>query len=165
MSQTPKLLTKKLGVTSQDLNNVVDTRTQALNHIANQNNPHGVTPLQLGIAYGTNTQAATTAARTVTLANYVRRTGSIVRVRFTNAVNVANPTLNVNGTGAAPIFHNGAAITTAASANRYMPTGFTADFMFDGASWHLINPLRLVTTPAEPLASREPSSSRQERRS
>ena len=152
MSQTPKLLTKKLGVTSQDLNNVVDTRTQALNHIANQNNPHGVTPLQLGIAYGTNTQAATTAARTVTLANYVRRTGSIVRVRFTNAVNVANPTLNVNGTGAAPIFHNGAAITTAASANRYMPTGFTADFMFDGASWHLINPLRLVTTPAEPLA-------------
>jgi len=195
----PELLTRKLGVTIADLNNVADTRTQALNHIANRNNPHGVTSTQVGlgnvpnidatnvdnvragilamqhggtgannrdtalnnlltnniaaagIAYGANAQAATEQNRTVSAPGFVRRTGSIVRVRFTNNMNAPNPTLNVNATGAASICYNGAVVTNAATARRIMPGGYTADFMFDGTNWHLINPLPVEVANPAPL--------------
>ena len=111
-------------------------------------NPHveaggeQATPAGLGIGFGTNTQTAATAARTVALEGFVRNVGSRIVVHFSNAITAANPTLNVNGTGAAAIQINGAALQTASitAASAAIPAGHRALFVFDGTAWQLLNP-------------------------
>ena len=88
-----------------------------------------------GIATGSSTTAVGTAAKTVAIAGFARRTGSIVFVHFTNGNSHASPTLNVNSTGAAPIQFSGGALPTASIRpnTRYC-------FVFDGTNWQIINP-------------------------
>ena len=62
------------------------------------------------VYYGTSSEAAGTAAKTVACTDYVLTTGSKVLVKFTNTNTAANATLNVNSTGAKAIYVNGAAI-------------------------------------------------------
>lgn len=67
------------------------------------------------IAYGTCATAAATAAKVVTLSgntNWKLVPGSTVTVKFTYTNTASNPTLNVAGTGAKPIWVNTAVITT-----------------------------------------------------
>lgn len=84
-----------------------------------------------GIGYATCSTAAGTAAKVVTLANFKRKTGSIITVKFTNGNTDSQPTLNVNSTGAA-------VITTS---NNLRPTvgiikaGDVVTFVFDGTYW------------------------------
>ena len=65
--------------------------------------------------YGTCDTAAATAAKVVTMADFdTLLTGVTIHVKFTNSNSVANPTLNVNNTGAKAIYRYG---TTAPSTN------------------------------------------------
>ena len=64
----------------------------------------------LGEARGSCTTAANTVAKTVTLADYVLVNGNLVQIRFSNNV-PASATLNINSTGAKPIYYKGSAIT------------------------------------------------------
>ena len=81
--------------------------------------------------YGACATAAGTAAKVVTLAGFTLVTGARISVTFTNANTAANPTLNVNGTGAKPIAKYGA---TAADANAWV-AGAVVELVYDGARW------------------------------
>jgi hypothetical protein len=74
------------------------------------------------LPYGVCSTAAGTAAKTVTVDNFSLEEGAAVIVKFTNSNSASSPTLNVNGTGAKPIYTYG---TTAASSGT-TTTGWTA---------------------------------------
>jgi len=63
-----------------------------------------------GGGYGTCTTDATTAAKTASVGNFNLAKNASVSVLFTKAVSVANATMNIDGTGAKPIFYMGAAL-------------------------------------------------------
>lgn len=89
------------------------------------------------VAYATCTTAAGTAAKGATVTGnslWALSVGSVVGVKFTNTNTAQNPTLNVNSTGAKPIYYNTAAVTTgsltaAGVANRIIY------YMYDGTNW------------------------------
>ena len=88
--------------------------------------------------YGVCSTAAGTAAKTVTVGStFSLVTGAQVIVKFTNANSVASPTLNVNSTGAKPIYKFG---TTAAGTST-IATGWAAGavqtFTYDGTGWFM----------------------------
>jgi len=63
------------------------------------------------IAYGTCSTNAETAAKVVSLdgnANWQLTKGSMITVKFTATNTATSPTLNVNNTGAYPIWYNNA---------------------------------------------------------
>lgn len=62
------------------------------------------------IHYGTCSTAAETAAKAVNCTGFVLATGARIAVRFTVTNTAANPTLNVNATGAKAIRYRNAAI-------------------------------------------------------
>lgn len=86
--------------------------------------------------YGVCSTAAATAAKTVTLTTgtFSLETGALVHVKFTNSNTVANPTLNVNSTGAKAIMLYG---TTTASTNTNTSwyAGTVVTFVYDGTNW------------------------------
>ena len=91
--------------------------------------------------YGTCSTDAGTAAKTVTLANFVLATGAEVTVRFTVTNTASNPTLNVNGTGAKAIQYRNAAIPAG-----YLAANRTYRFVYDGSSYELVGDVDTNTT-------------------
>ena len=89
--------------------------------------------------YGVCSTAAATAAKTVTIdfsGTLALFTGLTVRVKFTNANTAANPTLNVNGTGAVPIMAFG---STNAPLDAW-DAGQVVELTYDGTNWQLSKP-------------------------
>lgn len=86
-----------------------------------------------GIGFGTCSTAAGTAAKTVSMSNYVLKSGGIVSILFTYGV-PANATLNINTTGAKAIWYRNAAIVA-----DIIGAGDTATFMYDGTHYVLIS--------------------------
>ena len=88
---------------------------------------------------GNCTDAAATAAKTVTIGNFKLYTGAWVVVKFsnTNSAAVASLTLNVDGTGAKPIKYRNANLGSAGSliANRY------TYFIYDGTNYQIVGDL------------------------
>ncbi|SCG87900.1 Uncharacterised protein [uncultured Clostridium sp.] len=83
--------------------------------------------------YGTCDTVAATAAKTVSLSNYSLAIGSRVVVKFTVTNSAANPTLNVNNTGAKPIVYRGKAISAG-----YLGANRVYEFVYDGTNWNLM---------------------------
>lgn len=85
--------------------------------------------------YGVCSTAAATAAKTVTISNskFTLQTGATIVVKFTFTNIAANPTLNVDGTGAKAIYYNGAAITA-----RYLKANKVYEFIYNGTQWDLV---------------------------
>jgi formylmethanofuran dehydrogenase subunit D len=88
--------------------------------------------------YGTCSTAAGTAAKVITVTddatNFSLRAGITIVVKFTATNTAANPTFDVNSTGAKKVWYNTALITTgslgyAGTANRPM------QFTYDGTQW------------------------------
>jgi hypothetical protein len=94
----------------------------------------GNIPVGAGNHYsGKCTTAAATVAKTVDIEGFVLRPSVRVSIMFTPANSAANPTININGTGAFTIRWNNAAVTGATiAANRYI------DFIFDGTYWQMV---------------------------
>lgn len=83
--------------------------------------------------YGVCSTAAATAAKTVALTGFTLTVGARITIKFTVTNTVASPTLNVNGTGAKPIYYRGSAISAGLlAANR------TYEFVYDGTSYNLV---------------------------
>lgn len=96
--------------------------------------------------YGTCGTARATARKVATVdSTFQLYTGVLVFVKFTNSNTVANPTLNVNGTGAIAIKRYG---TTApsTSATTSWNAGTIFGLMYDGTYWMLISWLNNNTT-------------------
>lgn len=85
------------------------------------------------VNYGTCSTAAGTAAKTVACTGYALITGSEITVKFSNTNTAANPTLNVNSTGAKAIYYRGAAITAG-----FLTAAHTYTFRYNGSQYELV---------------------------
>lgn len=90
-----------------------------------------VHPLQT--TYGICSTDAATAAKTVECKGFGLITGAAVTVKFTVTNSAANPTLNVNSTGAKPIYYRGKAISAGNLAANH-----TYTFIYTGTQYDLV---------------------------
>lgn len=91
--------------------------------------------------YGICSTAAATAAKVVACTGFGLTTGAEITVKFAVTNTAANPTLNVNSTGAKPIYYRGSAITAGhLGANR------TYAFRYNGAQWDMVGDINTNTT-------------------
>lgn len=89
------------------------------------------------VRYGTCTTAAGTVAKVADLEGsetFTLTTGSIVMIKMTNENTVANPTLNVESTGAKSIMRYGTT-TASTNANTSWNAGGAVTFVYDGTNW------------------------------
>lgn len=103
------------------------------------------------IHYGTCSTAAATAAKVVSCTGYALKTGGVIRVKFTVTNTAANPTLNVNSTGAKAIYYRGAAITAG-----YLAAKRVYEFVYDGTNYELIGDINIDTNTTYTAASATP---------
>ena len=83
--------------------------------------------------FTTCSTAAGTAAKVAALSGFKLATGSEVTVKFTATNTAANPTLNVNNSGAKAIRYNNAAISAGSlKANKFYR------FVYDGSYWQFV---------------------------
>lgn len=84
--------------------------------------------------YGTCSTAAATAAKVVTCPNFVALdAGAKITVKFSNTNSVANPTLDVNNTGAKTITCHGVALT--GQNVNFWRANEVMTFTYDGSAW------------------------------
>lgn len=93
--------------------------------------------------YGTCSTAAGTAAKTVACTDFVLATGVEIAVKFTVTNTAANPTLNVNGTGAKAIYYRGAAISAG-----YLAANRTYTFRYNGTQYDLVGDINTTYSAA-----------------
>lgn len=88
--------------------------------------------------YGTSSTAATTAAKTSTIDNYVLTPGSLVSITFStaNTYTSAKITLNVNSTGAKDVYTNGA--VTSSTNILLWNANETLTFMYNGTGYYFL---------------------------
>lgn len=90
--------------------------------------------------YGSCATATATVEKVVACTGFALAAGSRIIVKFTNTNTAVSPTLNVNGTGAKPIFYRGTAIGTGnLAANR------TYEFVYNGTQYELIGDINTDT--------------------
>lgn len=100
------------------------------------------------VNYGTCSTAAATAAKTVSCDGFSLITGAEITVKFTMNNTASSPTLNVNGTGAKPIYYRGAAITAG-----YLAMNRTYTFRYNGTQWELVGDINTDTKYSAATAS------------
>lgn len=83
------------------------------------------------VTFATCDTPAATAAKVVTAANFELVKGAQMRVKFDYANSAVTPTLNVNGTGAIPVYYDGAE----AGADNTWQDGETVIFYYDNTRW------------------------------
>lgn len=83
--------------------------------------------------YGSCATEAATVEKVVACSNYTLVTGSRIIVKFTVTNTAANPTLNVNSTGAKAIYYRGAAINAG-----HLASGRTYEFVYNGTQYELV---------------------------
>ena len=112
------------------------TITLTQNNVLKTSKPSlAVTPAYSNEAFINCLTAAATAAKTVTTAaDFSLVPGAKVAVRFDAKNTAANPTLNVNSTGAKAIRINGAAVTTS-----FLQTNTVYVMVYDGTYWSIVN--------------------------
>lgn len=105
------------------------------------------------IPYGVCSTAAATAAKVVTFDNFVLETGAEISVKFTIANTAANPTLNVNSTGAKAIYYRGAAISAA-----YLKANGIYKFIYNGTQYDLVGDINTNSDTKNTAGSTDTSS-------
>jgi hypothetical protein len=93
----------------------------------------------LGLGLGVCTTDATTAAKVATLDNFILLKNMPVSVRFANNISVDNATLNINSTGAKPIFLDGSALNVGV-----VMAGMTAILYYDGTNYNITSLQKLA---------------------
>ncbi|MBR5305605.1 MAG: hypothetical protein IKU47_01665 [Oscillospiraceae bacterium] len=87
------------------------------------------------VFYGVCSTAADVAAKTVTVDKFELKTGAFVIVKFTNSNSASDPTLNVNGTGAKPIYRYGTTVASTGTTTTGWTAGAVQMFVYDGSGW------------------------------
>lgn len=91
--------------------------------------------VEQSVGYFECSTAGGTAAKTVTAPSYALRTGGSMKIKMTNANTASNPTLNINATGAKPIYYNG----TIASPTNSWEAGEVIEVYYDGTNYQATN--------------------------
>ena len=86
-----------------------------------------------GNNYGTCSTSASEAAKTVNCQGFALTGGAEITVKFTKGNTAENPTLNVNKTGAKPMYYRGAAIPSSCLA-----ANSTHTFRYNGTNYELV---------------------------
>lgn len=90
-----------------------------------------------GSYYGTCSTAAATAEKAVTVSavqHFALFVGASITVKFTNTNTAQNPTINVNGTGAASVVYGSGVITTGSLA-KAGTANLSMTYVYDGTHW------------------------------
>ena len=89
-----------------------------------------------GLYYGSCTTAAATAAKEVTIINegFGLSVGTVVTVKFTNTNTASNCTLNVNSTGAKPIYFD-SSVYTGSDEEICGKADKNITYTYDGSNW------------------------------
>ena len=90
--------------------------------------------------FGTCSTAAATAAKTVSCTGFTLATGAVITVKFSATNTAANPTLNVNSTGAKAIMYRGSAISAG-----YLAANRVYTFVYDGTDYELVGDINTDT--------------------
>ena len=98
----------------------------------------------IGNGFATCTTAAATAAKTVSISNFLLLKGGIVSVRFQYGISVNGATLDVSSTGAKPIVIEGVALQA-----NVIKEGTTAIMQYDGTNWQIIATSQGISTDDE----------------
>lgn len=90
-----------------------------------------------GTFYGVCDTAEDTVAKTVTISGFpsTLTAGMQVTIKFTNKSGVASATLNVNGTGAKPIYRYGTTAVSTGTTTSGWVAGAVQTFTYDGTGW------------------------------
>ena len=91
-----------------------------------------------GRGYGVCSTPASSSTKTVAMPNFVLQPGAMVAVLFRVGNLVSEPTLNVNATGAKPIYN---CYTNTIIAATDIGMGMTAQLVYNGEQWVLLNPM------------------------
>ena len=91
-----------------------------------------------GRGYGSCATAAGVIAKEASIPNFVLQPGAMVAVLFEHGNSATDPTLNVNATGAKPIYNCHKNATIAATD---IGAGMTAQLVYNGEQWVLLNPM------------------------
>lgn len=87
-----------------------------------------------GLFEGTCSTAAATVAKEVTITNYELMVRSMLSIKFTNGISVANATLNVNNSGAKAIYYKGAAL-----AADFIQAGDIVNLTYNGTQFDIFS--------------------------
>lgn len=90
--------------------------------------------------YGTCSTEAATAAKVSTISGFSLYTGVIVSIKFKVTNTAALPTLNINSTGAKPIYYRGAAIYAG-----FLAANRTYAFVYNGTQWEFMGDINTDT--------------------
>ena len=117
----------------------------AANTAVKLNTPRGIDGVQFDgsvaiVHYGLCSTGAAVEAKTVDCVGFTLATGSRITVKFASGNSAANPTLNVNGTGAKAIFYHNASVAADAIA-----AGKVYEFVYDGTQYQLVGDLNTDT--------------------
>lgn len=85
--------------------------------------------------YGVCSTGASTAAKTVQIDGFELRVGAAVYVKFTNSNSASDPTLNVSGTGAKPMYRYGTTVMSTGTTTTGWSAGAVQVFIYDGTGW------------------------------
>ena len=91
--------------------------------------------------YGICSTTASDAAKTVACTGFALIPGAEITVKFTVTNTATNPTLNVNSSGAKPIYYRNAAISADILAENH-----TYSFRYNGNQWELVGDINTNTT-------------------
>ena len=86
-------------------------------------------------AYGYCQTAADVAAKVVDMTGFSLAEGVTIHIKFQNSNTVANPTLNVNGTGAKAIMQYGTTKMGSSAGTSGWQAGSVVSFTYDGTNW------------------------------
>lgn len=102
---------------------------------SNLENVAAIIPAKFGMGLATCDTAADTAAKTCTIPNFALTNGAPVSVKFAYANTASNATLNINGTGAKPMYYKGNPLGSSV-----ISAGDIATFVYSSAGvYHIIN--------------------------
>lgn len=92
--------------------------------------------MSMHIVYGVCETAADVVDKIVTVDdNFTLKEGATVIIRFINANSIASPTLNVNGTGAKPMYRYGTTTLSTGTTTTGWIAGAIQMFVYDGTGW------------------------------
>ena len=109
--------------------------TQVAGYIGQINPGDGKSYAVGSTAYGYCQTAAGTAAKVVDMTGFKLNTGATIFVKFQYANTASNPTLNVNSTGALPIYRYGTTRASTTAGTNGWSAGAVLTFTYDGAGW------------------------------
>ena len=89
----------------------------------------------MSVGYFTCETNASTAAKTVTASGYKLQNGGAIKIYMANGNTASSPTLNINATGAKPIYYNGAI----ASPTNSWEAGEVIEVYYDGTNYQATN--------------------------